>query len=76
MPPTNNKDKALASVANHARLVAERTKARDTAIVLAHQEGASLREIASAGDISHTTVANIIARWAHLNAEAPPGDRP
>ena len=65
---TNGKEDALKLAditARRARQkVDEWTRRRDLAISVARQEGASLREIASATDLSHTMVQKILDRVA------------
>ena len=60
--PSDPKAVALRSVARHAKLATERTNDRNNAIRLAHQESASLREIAEVAGVSHVTVNTIIER--------------
>lgn len=49
-------------VASWARKAREATECRDEAICRMRDEGASLRAIAAAAEMSHTAVAKILAR--------------
>jgi DNA invertase Pin-like site-specific DNA recombinase len=55
-----DKRRALRHAADRTRRLAEAEQARNTAIRLAHQLGASLREIAEATGIPHVTVGRIV----------------
>ena len=59
---TDPKAVMLKSVRNHSRLVRERVEARNVAIRGARIEGASLREIAEAAQLTHTGIKRIIDR--------------
>ena len=64
----NSKEDALKLAditARRARqIVDELTRRRDLAISVARQEGASLREIAEATELSHTAIQKILDRLA------------
>lgn len=60
------KDVMLASVEMWTQQVTEKTEARDRAIYLASQEGASLREITEVSGVSHSTVKTIIDRMTEV----------
>lgn len=53
---------ARQAVARHAKRAREATKARDAAIEAMYAEGASLRDIGEAADVSYQTVKNILKR--------------
>lgn len=53
---------AQQQVASWAKKAREATTARDEAIRAMRDEGASLRAIAEAARLSHTAIANILAR--------------
>lgn len=61
----------LRSVARHAELTDERRRARDVAIKLARQEGASLREIGAAAELTAAGIKKIVERGAEHRSPPP-----
>lgn len=62
MTTTPRREKALADVAETARFAKACTEARDAEMRTARKLGISLREIARAAHLGHTTVARIVGK--------------